>query len=285
MEPQLDSPKLRLYLDDAEAVDDLFRQALDKMGHGAFGDFLDFLARFRRHSIFNAMLIRVQRPGALAVGSRQQWARFGRTPRSDAVPIIILQPFGPVEFVYEQGDTEGAALPGFDAWNSLSASGKVSADYWGRAVQEAKRCGIAIELVNNYGAGLAGTAAAHSGSDQGHTEIGAAQERFRIKLNAGMNEPSRFATLGHELAHIYCGHLGGDPRNRWPDRSSVLTIGQRELEAEAAAWLVCRRAGVETRSADYLSGYISNDDDLKIISSFAIMAAANRIEARAKARK
>jgi hypothetical protein len=55
--------------------------------------------------LFNAMLIRVQRPGALAVASRRRWQDYGRTVAPDAVPIVILQPFGPVQFVYDVGDT------------------------------------------------------------------------------------------------------------------------------------------------------------------------------------
>ncbi len=105
------TPRLRLYLDDAEAVDDLFRQALRAQGNQALPDFLNFLARFRSYSLFNAILIRVQRPGALAVASRRRWQNCGRIVAPDAVPIVILQPFGPVQFVYDVGDTQGSPLP------------------------------------------------------------------------------------------------------------------------------------------------------------------------------
>ena len=102
--------------------------------------------------------------------------------------------------------------------------------------------------------------------------------RFRIKINRQLDRLGRFPTLAHELGHIYCGHLGGDARDRWADRSSALTLGQRELEAEAVSWLVCRRLGLETRSAEYLAGYVDKAD-LGHISTFAITAAAHRIEA------
>jgi len=102
--------------------------------------------------------------------------------------------------------------------------------------------------------------------------------RFRIKINSRLEKAGRFTTLAHELGHIYCGHQGGDPQDRWADRRDQLTHGQRELEAEAVSWLVSRRLGLETRSAEYLSGYVSKDD-LKYISTFAIIAAAHRVEA------
>lgn len=43
-----------------------------------------------------------------------------------------------------------------------------------------------------------------------------------------------------------------------------LTKGQRELEAEAVSWLVCGRLGLETRSAEYLSGYVQEGDLARI---------------------
>ena len=272
------TPRLRLYLDDAEAVDDLFRQALRARGHGALSEYLNFLARFRRYSLFNAMLIRVQRPGALAVASRRSWRGYGRTVASDAVPIVILQPFGPVQFVYDVGDTHGRELPGGGEWGPFSAAGRMPRDAWEKAVSGGAKCSVTIELIENYGSGLAGTAAVlHNTADSFLTK-GTDAVRFRIRINQRLERPGRFATLAHELGHVYCGHLGGDERDRWADRSGALTLGQRELEAEAVSWLVCRRLGLETRSAEYLAGYV-DDDDLGRISTFAITAAAHRIEA------
>src|SRR6266567_7409067 len=154
-----ESPRLRLYLDDAAAVDDLFKRALKAKGGEALSEFLNFLARFPRYSLFNAMLIRVQRPGAMAVASRHRWNCAGRWVVADGVPIIILQPFGPVQFVYDLGDTQGSPLPEGWGLGNPRAAGDLSADVWEPATSAAAKCGIAIELVSNYGALLAGTAA------------------------------------------------------------------------------------------------------------------------------
>jgi len=115
-------PRLRLYLDDAQAIDDLFRQALRVREHEALPEFLNFLVRFRRYSLFNAMLIRVQRPGALAVASRRPWLDYERRVAPDAVPIVILQPFGPVQFIYDVGDTLGPPLPTGAEWGPFAAT-------------------------------------------------------------------------------------------------------------------------------------------------------------------
>jgi hypothetical protein len=217
----------------------------------------------------------------MAVASRHRWLENGRMVSPDAVPIIILQPFGPVQFVYDIGDTHGAEMPTGEEWGPFGAEGDLPKDAWGNAVSAATMCGIEIEVVDNYGAGLAGTASVLHRTDLGSLllkgEFG--DVRFRIKINRQLDNLGRFATLSHELGHIYCGHQGGDRKDRWADRRNQLTRGQRELEAEAVSWLVCRRLGLETRSAEYLSGYVKGDD-LDHISPFVITSAAHRIEAR-----
>jgi hypothetical protein len=274
-----DIPRLHLYEDDAEAVDELFRQSLLTEPDKAFTDFMAFLARFPRRSLFNALLIRVQRPGAVAVASRNKWWEFGRTVNADAVPIVILHPFGPVEFVYEVNDTEGSEYARENGWGPFAAKGSLPAGAWDKAVAGAFTFRIVVELVKNYGAALAGTAAVIHASEAGSLLApGDGKAKFRIRINEALAVPGRFATLAHELGHIYCGHQGGDDKGRWPDRRRLLSLGQRELEAEAVSWLVCRRLGLETRSADYLSHYVA-DGDLQEISTFAITSAAHRIEA------
>lgn len=101
---------------------------------------------------------------------------------------------------------------------------------------------------------------------------------FRIKLYASHDLPSCFATLAHELGHIYCGHLGGDRKGRWPDRRTATTKAS-ELEAEAVAWLVCQRNGITTRSRENLNTLI-NDTALQEVSMYTIYESANRVESR-----
>ncbi len=114
-------------------------------------------------------------------------------------------------------------------------------------------------------------------------DLGKKERRFRIKLNANHDLPTRFATLAHELGHIYCGHIGKDIKGRWPSRIS-LTSETCELEAEAVAWLVCQRNGITTRSKEYLSSLIpkAKHDD---VSMYTIFEAANRVESRTAPKK
>lgn len=221
---------------------------------------------------------------ASAITPLQHQTGYGeaiRTINADAVPIVVLRPFGPVEFVYEAKDTAGRPLPGEHA-DPFLAFGRVPPTRWERTLAAARKCGVVVEDVENYGGGLAGTATMVHGSQHGGEATAMTEQGnvgWRVRINKKLPEAARFLTLAHELAHIYCGHLGEDPRGRWPNRQKLLGESQRELEAEAAAWLVCRRAGLDTRSADYLAEKVDLDD-LTAISVFAVLAAAHRIEAR-----
>ena len=267
--------RLAQFEDCATAIDGLFQQALMSTGASAFDQFLDFVRGFHNLSVYNAMLVRVQRPGAVAVGSRRQWRERGRSVLPDAIPIVILQLFGPVRFVYELNDTEGREIPGEKA-SPLFADGALDPEVYDKTRAAAEKFGIKVVETDQYGSLLAGTAA---GIDI-NPEVDASQKTlpFRVKVNAKHDLPTRFATLAHELGHIYCGHVGRDRKGRWPDRSR-LPRPLCEMEAEAVAWLVCQRNGVTARSKDYLSSLVGKVD-LTEVSMYAIFEAANRVEAR-----
>lgn len=267
--------RLAHFEDCRSAIDQLFFEAFTTHGSQAFDEFLDFVVRFSNLSVYNAMLVRVQRPGAGAVTTRDKWEKFGRTLQPDAIPIVILRPFGPVAFVFEQGDTQGRPMPGEED-NPLLAKGKLSQKIYTQTLDAAKKYDIQVEETDSYGTLRAGTAAGFSIRPKVfQTE---AKRGFRIRLNAKHDLPTRFATLAHELGHIYCGHVGTDNKGRWPGRAG-LSHAQVELEAEAVAWLVCQRNGIISKSREYLSS-LMRDADLSGISMYAIFEAANRVESR-----
>ena len=43
--------------------------------------------------------------GLLSIEARDEWMGVGQTVMPDAVPIVILRTFGPIELVYELSDT------------------------------------------------------------------------------------------------------------------------------------------------------------------------------------
>ena len=274
--------RLLHFEDCAHAIDQLFRSAMAKQGNTAFGEFLDFARRFNNLSVYNAMLVKLQRPGAAAVGSRRQWQEIGRHILPDAIPIVILQPFGPVRFVFEYGDTEGKPIPAQDQ-SPLFVQGKVTEKHFQRTKTAAENFAVEIVETDQYGNHLAGTAA---GLDVCPEKWTVKKERaFRVKLNARHDLPSKYATLAHELGHIYCGHLGRDAKGQWPDRRSLFPSQKAmELEAEAVSWLVCQRNGITTRSKEYLNSLI-DEAGLQTVSMYSIYEAANRVESRTVPKK
>jgi hypothetical protein len=220
----------------------------------------------------------MQRPGMAAMLTEKRWGELGRAVKPEAIPIVILQPFGPVMFVYDLADTIGPPMRGDDVMDPFPAFGTLSGATLGKlvdAVREEDRIAV-VEM--NLGFLRAGDARPAHRTYGGLTEFpDAAGRRFVVRLETTLTTPARFATLVHELAHIYCGHLGAAGSDWWPNRCDNLTRGQKELEAEGTAYLVTARCGLETRSPEYLANYIE-DGDPEIISLDAILRAANRIE-------
>ena len=273
--------RLEHYEECRDAINGLFNEALNNRPDKAFQEFLAFAQRFSGLSVFNAMLLRVQMPGVTAVATARKWALRGRYPKPGAWPLVILQPFGPVLFVYALEDTEGEEVEG-ERSNSLSASGAIGTCTFDHIVKKAEEQGVRVSVAA-YGTTLAGFAQAGHRIYAKRFELTGSSHRWDVIVNSNFDAPSRYATLAHELGHVYCGHLGGHPGGRWPPRTH-LGVAERELEAEAVAWLVSNRNGVVPKSADYLSLHATRAD-LAAISMFSILDAANRIEARTAKRQ
>src|SRR6202795_5129106 len=88
------------------ALDELFTLAGKYTSSDAYLELMRFVGRFRFYSPFNAMLIYVQMPGALFGCTALRWRRdYHREIKIGARPIVILQPRGPILFVFDVSDT------------------------------------------------------------------------------------------------------------------------------------------------------------------------------------
>jgi antirestriction protein ArdC len=103
------------------------------------------------------------------------------------------------------------------------------------------------------------------------------KRRYELLLNSNLTRAARYATLVHELGHLYCGHLG-TPQPKWrPDRRG-LPLEIREFEAESVCYLVCMRLGIENPSAEYLAAYVREYETTPPISLDAVMKSSWLIE-------
>ena len=100
---------------------------------------------------------------------------------------------------------------------------------------------------------------------------------YQMSINRNHSAPVQFATLTHELGHLYLGHLGPDKAIDVPQRPSM-THTQKELEAESLAYLVCARNGVASKSETYLANYVNKNTTVDEIDLYRVMRAAGQVE-------
>lgn len=236
-----------------------------------YKDLLDFVVRLRNFAPFNAMLLHLQKPGISYAASARDWhERFGRWPKEGARPLLILWPFAPVALVYDVQDTEGRDLPQDAA--CFSAQDPVNQ---GRIWSFMERMGKKYIECHMVDAGDA-----RAGSIRVIKRASAAKETtlYRMTINRNHAPAIQFATIAHELGHLFLGHLGPDRTLSVPARVSM-DYAQVELEAESVSYLVCARNKVTSRSKAYLSDYVSANTTISHVDVYQVMRAAGQVEA------
>ena len=234
----------------------------------------------------------MQRPGARFVAPPNRWLQtYGRRVKPNANPIVILQPMGPVMFVFDVSDTEpgphATPLPKTVESPFEVRDGGIATELE-ETLANAKRDGIRIHE-QQVGSQRAGSIQSvlntnlpplffQKGKDrEGNPMYEEVPVRYELLLSGTLSRESQYVTLVHELAHLYCGHLGTPNRKWWPDRRGLLHAAV-EFEAECVSYLVCARVGIQTRADAYLSAYVKTKDRVPPISLECIMKAAGIIE-------
>jgi len=91
-------------------VNDLFRKIIETKNSEDFIKFLRFIKKFRNRSPFNNALVFAQNPDCYYWATIKEWEKFGRYVKKEARPMVVLQPFSPIIFVYDYKDTEGKEI-------------------------------------------------------------------------------------------------------------------------------------------------------------------------------
>ena len=254
-----------------KALDDLISRALAYRTGPELKALFDFMRRFPHIAPYNAMLLHVQNPGIGYALQAKLWERdYHRQIRPGARPYVILHTMGPVAFMFELSDTEPID-PAVDVvpeivTNPFPAKGQPPIGVIKTLVSACLKVGIEIEW-----------------RDRGTIFAGSVQRLthrtppFHLLLNLKHTDAQQLGTLAHELAHIFCGHLGVYEGGFWPDRSYVGKV-TREFEAEAVAYLVTDRLNLDIGSVQYLAGYLSDDKPLPNYSLDAVSKAVGKIE-------
>lgn len=234
-----------------------------------YRELLDFVARMPAFAPFNAMLLNLQKPGLSYAATPRHWLeKFGRRPKEDARPLLVMHPFGPVAIVYDVQDTEGDPLP--DAAWSFTARGDMDEAELRGLLSHANLLNVTATLVD-AGDRLAGS-----------IEVRARPTlktpgQYLLRLNRNHTPAVQFGTLVHELAHLCLGHLGGDTKQQIPDRRAA-PHAQRELEAESVSYVVSKRRGLEPHSVPYLAQFFKGEEPPAMPDRYEVMRVAGRIE-------
>lgn len=253
-------------------IDSLLQQSSAYRGSKEFQDMVSFMGAFRDYAPFNNMLVRLQNPTCSFYATEPDWRkRFERKLKEDARPMLILAPMHPVMLVYELDQTEGKPLPK-EVTEFAKFEGDWKPEWLTKLVQNAQahdKIRVDFKPLSTTNAGFATIAAGGDGW------------KMRIAIHDGLDEPSRFGVLCHELAHIQLGHLGNDEDNWWPSRRE-LNHRTMEIEAEAVAFIVSTRFGLKGASACYVSRHLGNDPMPPSVSLDLVAKVAGRLEKMAK---
>jgi len=246
---------------DIAALNQLFCRSARYRRADEYKRFLDFVGKFPRYSPYNAALLHVQNPGVSFTATGRQWLeRFDRVPEPGARPYVILQPFGPVLFVYDLPDTEPrseeAEEPPEKVADPFAVKGALSEDTWTQTLQNCReKEKVAVRRSRNLHR-------RHGGRVDGRPFQASAQNPgdclYRVLLNENLGMEQQYGALAHELGHLFCGHLSADD-GAWWDECSGIDKPQKEIEAESVAYLACRRAGLHSISERYLHWHADRD--------------------------
>ena len=252
-------------------IDELFRHSKLYRKSAEFSDLVRFMGRFRDYAPYNNLLVRLQNPACSFYARERDWKkRFNRCLKEDARPMLILAPMHPVMLVYDLDQTEGAELPK-ELQDFSKFEGKWEPTWLTNAVENAARHHIRVDFKT-----LSSTKSGFATMDPGFE-----QWKMRITIHDGLDEPSRFGVLCHELAHILLGHLGTDWDQWWPSRLN-LDRQTVEVEAESVAYIVATHMGLKGSSAAYISRYLKGGEVPESVSLDYIAKVAGHIEQMAK---
>jgi len=234
--------------DRAKTLNDGIRKLVEQLANETdaarqselFAAYLRVCGLFHNYSWHNCMLIWTHRPDARHVAGFQTWKKMGRYVKAGSKGIPIFAPmffkernedtgedsqriWFRVVYVFDVAQTDGQPLP--DLPTGCDGDGEPLSE---RLLTFADSRGITVETRK-----LDGTA-------KGYAE----NKGTRIALDSDLSSGERAAVLIHEISHCLLHFAESKPNCK-----------QRELEAEATAFVVASHFGLAPQSGFYLASY------------------------------
>lgn len=269
------------------SIDRLFKAIENYRKSEFFEELLKFSAQFKLLAPYNAMMVKTQMPSARYVLTAANWEKkYDRKPKRNARPLVILRKYGPVDYVFEIGDTEPIEKSLFAMSDEqilelladpYSTTGKIDRKDYHALVQSLSYYGIALEkfrVASSFGTQILKTPC------KVNIKGIEAKGHYVISINDKSSLGTAFASICHELGHFFCYHLTAPKKGKddwWTWRR--LSWEQKEFEAEIVSFIICERYGVGNRSWEYLSQVLGKTGSIpEGISIDRIFKAANEVE-------
>ena len=243
---------------------------------------------------YNAWLVQVQRPEAHRVATQERWRRVGRRIRPGAQRLITLQPFGPVEFLYDVTDTEGPTPPE-SFHRPFPGEGAVTREGLRRFLLRLGALNVTPDLAEQASApSVRMVPLPHAEfGPPGQGEVAARPGStvwWEARLVPGPDPTATFLTLVKGLAVMCLGHVrhpAEDDAQTGARVSSGRAAGARrewvsdagaETEAESVTWLVARRLGLPYTPSQLHERVVHGLEPMPEISLELIARAVNDVE-------
>lgn len=274
--------------DKRRVLDSLFDSVRSYRSGAMFREFMGFVGRFRSYAPYNAALIYAQMPGARFVAPASRWSKqYKRAIRNGARPLVVLQPMGPVMLVFDVSDTEpmpdAPPLPDLATQPFAVRTGTLG-DELTKLTQNARRDGVAIAQSfsgSQHAGSIRSAKAGRTLKVNTGRQLVEVPMRYELEHNHHLSPEAAYMTVVHELAHLYCGHLGTPNPKWWPDRRNLVK-NAREFEAESVTHLVGQRLGIDGGSDSYLAGYLDASGDIPAFSIDLVITVTGLIERMSK---
>lgn len=271
-------------------VDELFAMVGDYAKGRRFMQLLERVSHFSDYSPYNALLIVLQRPQARYVFTPKRWLELHRTVRRDARPIVVLRPFSPVMYLFDEADTRVA--PGqTDRFPYVeNAAPVLSADPEGAVPPELLRkllfnlpyWGIAHGVLQSGPSATGQIVPADSSDPDLPIALKGFDDLFWrpvyvLRTRRDVSATDMFAAVVQELAHLFCRHLRGAYEKGWA-QSRNLSPDVEAFEALVTTWLVSRRRRVASPSYAALADWFAEHSETPDFSFDTVIDAVTEIE-------
>ena len=266
------------------AIDEMFAASSFYRNSHEFMKLLNFIARFPNYSAFNCFLLYTQNPSISYVATARTWARkFKRRLKINPAPLLILAPMAPLRFLFDIQDTEGDPVSP-ERFKPFALKKRFSASVYDNTVHNSLIQGIIVRESSLADPSTVATVRMTPSIRKKYKDLHLKKDAsYLIILPEAGRLEGKYENLVVELGHIFCGHLGIDKNAWWSERHS-LAPAQEEIEAQAAAFLICQRKGLISTAEKYLLNYFKEAHEIPVLSLNALLQAVNYIEAMGKSR-